>query len=215
VSQPTPETVSHSLALVVTAGIGSLLLIAQHSAMPYSQAASQAIEVALAPEPSPPEPPPRVPEPPKVARPMAHHEMRQPTAAPLMAAVVSRPSEFSPTQESPENPVVEAIPAASAPSGTIEAQYAATLRSNIDSRTAVPATAEYRLLKPHGEVRVNFILDRSGTVISSDLVRGSGSSLLDHHALEIVRNGRYPPFPETAFQGESRHSFLITLEFHS
>lgn len=182
--------------------------------MPFSQAPSQTIEVALAPEPAPPEPPPPVPEPPKVARPMAHHEMRQ-QAVPLMAAVVSTPAEFSPPQESPESPVVEAVPPASVPSGTIEAQYAATLRSNIDSRTAVPASAEYRLLKPHGEVRVNFILDRSGTMISSELVRGSGSSLLDHHALEILRNGRYPPFPETAFQGESRHSFLITLEFHS
>jgi TonB family protein len=206
--------VSHTLALVVTAGIGSLLLIAQHSAMPLSQAASQSIEVALAPEPSPPEPQPPVPEPPKVARPMAHHE-KQPAAAPLMAAEVSTPTEFSSAQESPENPVVEVVPPASAPSGTIEAQYAATLRSNIDSRTAVPSSAEYRLLKPHGEVRVNFILDRSGSVISLELVRGSGSSMLDHHALEIVRNGRYPPFPEVAFQGESRHSFLITLEFHS
>jgi periplasmic protein TonB len=195
--------------------MGSLLLIAQHSAMPQSQAASQTIEVALAPEPSPPEPPPSVPEPPKVARPLAHHEIRQPTAAPLMAAVVSTPTEFSPAQESPANPVVEAVPPASAPSGTVEAQYAATLRSNIDSRTAVPSSIEYRLLKPHGEVRVNFILDRSGIVISSELVRGSGSSLLDHHALEIVRNGHYPPFPGEAFQGESRHSFLITLEFHS
>jgi periplasmic protein TonB len=143
------------------------------------------------------------------------HEARQPQAAPLMAAMVSTPAEFSPIQESADDPVVEVPPPVRMLSGTLEAQYAATLRSNIDSRTAVPATVEYRLLKPRGEVRVNFVLDRSGMMLSSELVRGSGSGLLDNHAMEIVRSGRYPPFPEAAFQGESRHSFLITLEFHS
>jgi protein TonB len=132
-----------------------------------------------------------------------------------MAAVVPSPADFSPAPESPPTSTVEVPPPVGAPSGTIDVQYAATLRSNIDSRTVTPTSAEYRLLKPHGEVRVNFTLDRSGMMLSSELARSSGSSLLDHHALEIVRTGRYPPFPGDAFQGESRHSFLITLEFHS
>ena len=52
-------------------------------------------------------------------------------------------------------------------------------------------------------------------LIASELARSSGSALLDRHALEIVRTGHYPPFPGDAFQGESHHTFLITLEFHS
>jgi protein TonB len=132
-----------------------------------------------------------------------------------MAAEISSPVE---TQASPEPSSAASVEAPSAqrpPAGDIESQYAATLRTNIDSRTAPPISAEYRLLKPHGEVRVHFTLDRSGMLVASDLARSSGSGLLDRHALEIVRTGHYPPFPSDAFQGESRHTFLITLEFHS
>ena len=205
---------SHSLALALTAGMSILLFATQHPAALPTAAASPAIQIALEPEPAAPVPPPPAPEPPKVIRPPTHHEVQPRTAAPLMA-VVSAPSDFSPAEDPPPSPAIEMPPPLSVPSGTIEAQYAATLRSNIDSRTSSPTSAEYRLLKPHGEVRVNFILERSGMLLSSDIARSSGSSLLDRHALEIVRTGRYPPFPEAAFKGESRHSFLITLEFHS
>ena len=41
----------------------------------------------------------------------------------------------------------------------------------------------------------------------------SGSDILDRQAVSIVKAGRYPPFPQAAFRGESRHSFLVTLEF--
>lgn len=173
------------------------------------------MQIALEAEASPPTPSPPVSEPPKVTQPVVHRETRQPTAAPLMAAIVSSPAEFAPTQDSSPSSVVQMPPPVSVPSGTLDAQYAATLRTNIDSRTAPPSSAEYRLRKPRGEVRVTFTLDRSGVMVASELARSSGSSLLDHHALEIVRTGRYPPFPGDAFQGESRHSFLITLEFHS
>ncbi len=132
-----------------------------------------------------------------------------------MAAVVTTPADLSAGQESRQNPAVQLPPPAGAPSGNIDLQYATSLRSNIDSRTTAPTSVEYRLLKPHGEVRVNFTLDRSGMMLSAGLARSSGSHLLDHHALEIVREGRYPPFPGDAFPGESRHSFLVTLEFHS
>lgn len=183
--------------------------------MPQLQNPSQSIEVALEAEPTPPAPPPPEPSPPKVTRPVIHREVKQPAALPLMAAVSSSPTQFSAAPESQQSPVVETPPPVSGPVEPLEAQYAATLRANIDSRNVPPSSAEYRLLKPHGEVRVSFILDRSGMMIASQLAHSSGSSLLDHHALEIVRNGRYPPFPELAFQGESRHSFFITLEFHS
>jgi periplasmic protein TonB len=212
-SRPTPETVSHVLALALTAGVGSFLLAPQHAVEPL-MTATPAIEIALQPEPAPPQPAAPAPEPPKVQRPVVHHEVRQPVAAPLMAAVVDSPAEFSPSQDTAPAPVVQ-MPPSKPSSGTVDAQYAATLRSNIDSRTAPPSSAEYRLLRPRGEVLINFTLDRTGMMVATELARSSGSRLLDSHALEIVRSGRYPPFPGDAFQGESRHSFLITLEFHS
>ncbi len=132
-----------------------------------------------------------------------------------MAAAVSAPAELPAAQDGQPGAAANVPPSVSTPSGTVDAQYASTLRSNIDSRTTAPKSVEYRLLKPHGEVRVNFMLDRSGRMLSAVLARSSGSALLDHHALEIVQEGHYPPFPGDAFPGESSHSFLVTLEFHA
>jgi protein TonB len=101
-----------------------------------------------------------------------------------------------------------------ASAGTLEAQYAATLRTDIDARTVAPDSVEYRLRRPRGETRVNFTLDRNGSVRSADVARTSGSDILDRQAVSIVKAGRYPPFPEAAFHGESRHTFIVTLEFH-
>jgi periplasmic protein TonB len=213
-SRPTPETVSHFLALALTAGVGSFLLAPQRDVEPQTTA-TPAIQIALQPEPAPPEPAAPAPEPPKTQRPVVHHEVRQPVAPPLMAAVVSSPAEFSPPEDTAPSPEAPMSPPPKPSSGTVDAQYAATLRSNIDSRTAPPSSTEYRLFRPRGEVLVNFTLDRTGMMVSTQLARSSGSKLLDSHALEIVRSGRYPAFPGDAFQGESRHSFLITLEFHS
>jgi periplasmic protein TonB len=212
-SRPTPEAVSHVLALALTAGVGSFLLAPLHALEP-PMTATPAIQIALQPEPAPPQPAPPAPEPPKMQRPVVHHEVRQPVAPPLMAAVVTTAAEFSPPQDLAPSPAAQMSPPKPS-SGTVDAQYAATLRSNIDSRTAPPNSAEYRLLRPRGEVLVNFTLDRTGMMVATELARSSGSRLLDSHALEIVRSGRYPPFPGEAFQGESHHSFLITLEFHS
>jgi TonB family protein len=146
---------------------------------------------------------------------VVHRDVQKPDAPSLMAAEISSPAETEASLEPSSAAPVQAPFPQSAPPGDIESQYAATLRTNIDSRTALPISAEYRLLKPHGEVRVNFTLDRSGVLVASALARSSGSALLDRHALEIVRTGHYPPFPGDAFPSESRHTFLITLEFHS
>ena len=204
---------SHALALVITAGLGTVLFVTSVDPEPV-HSESPAIQVTLEQEPSPPTPTPPPPEPPKEPRPV-HREHHQPPALPLMAAVAPTPTEDFPASDAPQNPIAEpAPPRVAATSGTLEAQYAATLRTNIDSRTAPPVSAEYRLLKPHGEARVSFTLERSGALVDCRLARNSGSNLLDRHALSIVQTGRYPPFPSDAFPGETRHSFLITLEFH-
>jgi TonB family protein len=109
-------------------------------------------------------------------------------------------------------PVLAEPPKPSA--GTIEAQYEATLRTNIDARTVVPDSVEYRLRKPRGETRILFTLAREGSVLATSVAHSSGSDILDRQAVRIVKAGRYPPFPQTAFRGESHHSFLVTLEFN-
>jgi len=210
--------VTHALAFVLTAGLGAVLLMPQRLT-PLEAAAAPVVQIALEPEPSPPSPSPPVPEPPapqppKVPHPTMHRDVQLPDPLPLMAAEVSPPAEMQLPDPAPAAAVEAPSPKGAVPAD-LESQYAAALRTNIDSRTAPPTSAEYRLLKPHGEVRVNFTLERSGMLVDSALARSSGSALLDRHALEIVRAGRYLPFPNEAFRGESRHSFLITLEFHS
>jgi protein TonB len=129
-----------------------------------------------------------------------------------VAVVEAQPqaAALSMDQAAPPAPAEAAVSAAD-----IEAQYAATLRTNIDSRTTVPSTAEYRLLKPQGSTRVSFTLERDGTTGKVAVAHGSGSNLLDRQALNIVQSGRYPPFPERAFPGEARHVFVVTIEFHT
>ena len=204
---------THALALALTAGLSTFLFVPRSTPQPLVTAAP-AIQIALEAQALPPAPP--VQQPPQEAKPILRREHKQAQAPPLMAAIVATPADYSPAPDSPPAPPNDPPPSPkTANSGSLDAQYAATLRTNIDSRTNAPSSAEYRLLKPHGEVRVSFTLDRSGSMLESQVARSSGSTLLDRHALSIVQAGRYPPFPGDAFRDETHHTFLITLEFHS
>jgi protein TonB len=211
--------VSHALALVFTIAVIAATVVREENAPHETAMNNPAIQLELAPEPAPPaprvpDPPP--PEPPK-PRPVHKKEPAQheavPASLPLMAQTAETPAvndSISPPQDS-ESETPAAPERVSA--GTIEAQYAATLRTNIDARTVVPDSIEYRLHRPKGETRVNFTLDREGTVLETRVALTSGSEILDRQAVRIVKAGQYPPFPQAAFRGESHHSFLVTLEF--
>jgi periplasmic protein TonB len=211
--------VCHALALVLTIAVIGATIVGERNVPHETAMNSPAIQVELAPDPAPPAPrvpDPPTPEPPK-PRPVrrkepVHHEV-VPASLPLMAETAETPALndlATPPQDSPS----EATPAApQAAAGTLEAQYAETLRTNIDARTVVPDSIEYRLRRPRGETRVNFTLDREGSVLEARVAHTSGSDILDRQAVGIVKAGRYPPFPQAAFLGESRHSFLVTLEF--
>jgi periplasmic protein TonB len=208
------------LALLFTAAVIAAAVFDEKSDPQEAVMNNPAIQVELAPDPAPPAqrvPDPPAPQPPKprpVQKKEPVHQETAPASLPLMAETAETPAVNdapAPSQDSgAEAPAAPSREAA----GTIEAQYAATLRTNIDARTVVPNSVEYRLSRPKGETRVNFILDRTGSVLAADVARTSGSNVLDRQAVSIVKTGRYPPFPQTAFRGEPRHSFLVTLEFH-
>lgn len=176
---------------------------------------SPAMRISLLHEEAPPTPPPAAPEP----RPRPHTLVRRRVAAPpvIPAAVENaviadpQPQAAAMTVSEPDPPA----PADAVSAANIEAQYAAALRTNIDSRTTVPNSLEYRLFKPRGAARVSFTLERDGTAGKAAVIHGSGSNILDRQALNIVQSGRYPPFPERAFPGEARHVFVVTIEFQS
>jgi protein TonB len=206
------------LALVFTIGVMAAAIVRQENVSHETPMNHPALQVELAPDPDPPAP--RVPDPPVPPPPKprllhkkeaAPHEVA-PASLPLMAEAAETPAvndlPIPPQDAASEAPAPERTAA-----GTLEAQYAATLRTNIDARTVVPESVEYRLRRPRGETRVSFTLNREGSVLDAKVAHPSGSDILDRQAVGIVKAGRYPPFPQAAFRDESRHSFLVTLEF--
>jgi protein TonB len=59
---------------------------------------------------------------------------------------------------------------------------------------------------------VRFSIDRSGRVLSSTLVRSSGSTLLDKETIELVRRCEpFPRPPESA--GGTQFTFSVPVRF--
>jgi protein TonB len=213
--------VSHALALLFTIAVIAAAVVREENAPHETAMSNPAIQLELAPDPAPPAP--RMPDPPAPPpakpRPVRKKEPAQHEVAPASLPLMAETAETPAVNESTNPPQDAESEAPAAPerasAGTLEAQYAATLRTNIDARTVVPDSIEYRLRRPRGETRVSFTLDREGSVLEARVAHTSGWDILDRHAVGIVKAGRYPPFPQAAFRGEARHSFLVTLEFRS
>lgn len=207
-----PEHITQAAAAVLTALILWQLFAAPGPPPRQPPLTDPGVRLSLEEAPTPPAPQPEPPKPKPRTLPVQHHPM-QPEPEPLI------PVPVDPDPPAPDAPVIAAdVPAVPAPAGpshaSVEAAYMAALRENINARTALPDTAEYRLLKPQGEALVRFLLDRNGTPGQVALQRTSGSHILDAQALHIVSSGRYPPFPEAAFPGEASHLFVVHVEFH-
>jgi outer membrane biosynthesis protein TonB len=212
VNQSKPEFVTQSMALAFTAAALFALHARGPAPAPTVQMHDPGVRISLLEEvPAPPAP--HV----EPAKPVPHAAAaRRPAPAPV-AAPMTIAADAAPEPDAPMMlPAEAAAPPPAASHASVEAQYAAALRENVDARTEVPKTAEYRLLKPSGAPQVCFTLDRSGGNPSDVAVKHrSGSTILDSQALRIVAAGHYPPFPEAAFPGEQRHVFVVTIEFRS
>ena len=165
--------------------------------------------------------PPRAPPPPVPRKVPTHRVMPQPRAAeiPIPAEPQPVPVERDPVPEGAALIASSGTPAEAAPNADarpeLEAQYAAGLRADIDRRTRPPDSIQYRLHRPAGEVRVGFIVMRSGQPKVVRVLRSSGSSILDETAVAIVASGHYPPMPSRIFAGEAEHAFAVTIEFRA
>ncbi|MGO8975117.1 MAG: TonB family protein [Steroidobacteraceae bacterium] len=212
-----PDLITQSTAALLTAAI--LWTVHSEYHRLRIQVATQGHEVRLslmteqtAPETPKPEPPrPKPPKPPQASAQKRIVAIPVPieTPAPVVSDAPAVADEaVVVTAEPPQPP-------APGSNSSIEAAYAAALRQNVDARTSVPNSAEYRLIKPSGSALIRFVLDRVGNPSEVAVAHSSGSGILDRQALAIVSSGHYPPFPETAFSGELRHTFLVTIEFRS
>ncbi len=162
-------------------------------------------EVAATPPPAPPPP---------VQKPVPRRAVPQARVAEIPAPTEPQPQSSEPL---PEGAALVAAVTAPAPapntSPDLEAEYASSLRADIDRRTHAPDSAQYRLHRPSGEVRVGFVLMRDGAAKAVRVLRSSGSSILDDAAQATVSSGHYPPMPAKAFAGEAEHMFAVTIEF--
>lgn len=203
---------SDGTALILTAMLAAALLVALRTLTPELPRFVRDREVALTVEAAPPAPPaPTTPVPQRPVQKRHTPTLRQEQASdPQPIAMDPAPADITPiatlTAMSPP-----ASPGAAHPD--LDARYAAELRADIDRRTAPPDTPQYRLHHPAGETRVRFVVVRSGSPEEVVVERSSGSSLLDDEALRIVSSGHYPPMPANVFAGESRHVFVVTIEF--
>lgn len=206
---------SDAAALALTAVAVAVMFSAKinyRAEPPIPSAANSSIEVTLQTETAvtPPAPPPPVPQKPLPRRVVVPH---------LQVAEIPIPAEpqVSVRESVPEGAalVASASSAAAVPVSRpdLEAEYAASLHADIDRRTRPPDSIQYRLRHPSGEVRVGFVIMRSGEAKAIRVLHSSGSSMLDAAALDTVSSGHYPPMPAQIFAGQAEHLFAVTIEY--
>jgi TonB family protein len=212
-SRDAAQRASDLSALILTAGvIGVSLLVRpfqwreQGPRTPADQPVELSVEDPPDTTPTPPAPPPRlvpheivtrVPVP-EVPDPVTLTDDPMPESAVVVAALNPSPPKAS-------------IPAAH--NADLEAQYAEALREDIDRRTHLPDSPPYRLHRVFGEVRVRFLVTRSGEPREVQVARSSGSPILDQTAVAIVAAGHYAAMPTVIFVNDAQHLFAVTIAF--
>ena len=92
----------------------------------------------------------------------------------------------------------------------LQSNYQGRVIAHLRRYKSYPREAKRRRLK--GMVRVKFTLNASGRVVSSRLVAGSGSSVLDAGARRTIRRANpFPPFPRGL--GKRRMTFVVPIRF--
>jgi periplasmic protein TonB len=86
--------------------------------------------------------------------------------------------------------------------------YNALVVGHLERFKRYPAAAHHAA----GTVLVRFALNRAGEVISSEVSKSSGNSVLDHEALDILRRASpFPPFP--AAKPGTQESYIWPMNF--
>jgi len=152
-------------------------------------------------QPKPVQPPPPQPAP-QPAPELTHKVQAPPAPAPDTKPAMPV---AAPTPPAPPQP-----PAPPAPDvASIKATFEAKLRSAIQAAVRYPQAA--RMMQLTGKTLVGFDF-RDGAVSHLRVVTSSGADLLDHAALEAVRNAPYPATPKE-LQGKNM-AFTIWVRFH-
>ncbi|MBN2690660.1 MAG: energy transducer TonB [Burkholderiaceae bacterium] len=221
--------------LLEVALIGAVVWWSRHPASPpppppvqiVLEAPKPAPKTVAPPTPKPPEPKP-VPKPiPKpvvkpLPKPIVHKappkpvQPPTPTPAPQPTPKVEAPPAPAPDTKpampvaAPTHPAPPSPPAPPAPDvASIKATFEAELRSAIQAAVRYPQAA--KMMQLTGKTLVGFDF-RDGAISHLRVLTSSGADLLDHAALDAVRNAPYPTTPQ-ALQGKSM-AFTIWVRFH-
>jgi protein TonB len=210
--QISSDAVALALSGVVLAVLLSTKVESWTDASASPAANQSSIEVSVQTEAAVTPPPPAPPPP--LQKPLPHRVVPQ-----VRVAEIPVPAEpqLQASEPVPEGAALVASATVPAPAPDtrpdLDAEYAASLRADIDRRTHAPDSVQYRLRHPSGEVRVGFVVMRNGEAKAVRVLRSSGSSILDDAAQTTVSSGHYPPMPAKAFAGEAEHMFAVTIEF--
>ena len=94
-----------------------------------------------------------------------------------------------------------------------EENYISIVRGYLNGIKRYPTGREASIQRPRGKTRIWFVIGRDGRLVDSGIEQSSDSLLLDRTALATVQRGGFPPFPETAWSGQTSHRFTVDLEF--
>jgi protein TonB len=124
-------------------------------------------------------------------------------------------AEEEPEEKRPPTPATVGAIATTAPTSAAARNAAivswkSRLATHLQRHKRYPAAAQSR--GEQGTALVRFSIDRSGRVLSSTLVRSSGSTLLDKETMELVRRCEpFPRPPESA--GGTQFTFSVPVRF--
>lgn len=168
-------------------GFLMLGLLADFSVKPQLPPA-RTVQVALLPQkplpkPLPPAPLPHFAQQPQIVAIQPHISIAQP---PPPDAVHAVPPVHAPTApEKTQGPATPQPP---------PMDYLSRLEAHLNAYKNYPYEA--RIHRQHGIVELRFSLDRSGHVLSYEVVGSSGSEALDNEAREMMRRADpFPPMP--------------------
>jgi TonB family protein len=137
---------------------------------------------------------------------------------PVVAAVTAAPSEQSIAAEATAAPSLAAVPEAPqsvAPAqgigesaARIRASWQKELSAHFDKHKRYPADRSSK----SAEIVVSFVLDRTGHILSSSIVRGSGDTSFDNAALAMLQRSDPVPAPPPLVADEGL-SFTLPVVF--
>ncbi len=168
------------------------------------------------------EPPPPPPPPPKEEPKETPPEPKEVQPVAPVPDVITKESVVTEVKPPAPEPVVDAPKSTAPPApvqtgptvAQIEAGYSGIILKYLESIKRYPTSREARTQRPTGKVYLWVEVGRDGSMKEAGIIKSSFSNILDNAALATARGGQYPPFPATAFPGESSHRFNLTLEYN-